>query len=72
MFDLIMYIQLMLNTIAVLYDFPQLTVNGELDEPTVRNLRKFQIINNIPPSGHVDKSTWNRLAIVYNALVNEQ
>ncbi len=69
--DLVMIIQIMLDTLGVLYDFDYVPRNGRFDKATVDAVRKFQQLNDLPsPSGAVDRLTWNLLAEAYNrALV---
>ncbi len=65
--DLVVIIQIMLDSVSLLYDFPYVPRSGTYDKPTVDAVRKFQQINAIPsPSGAVDRLTWNLLAEAYN------
>lgn len=71
-FDLVYIIQLMLNTISILYNLTDVDATGSYDERTIAAIRSFQLINNLPPTGVVDRSTWNRLAEAYNKLVDSE
>lgn len=65
--DLVYIIQIMLNTLDVLYDFGYIPVSGFYDQATGAAVRKFQEINALPtPSGSVDRLTWNAMAEAYN------
>lgn len=71
-FDLVYIMQLMLNTISILYNLTDVEATGAYDERTIAAIRSFQLINNLPPTGSVDRSTWNRLAEAYNKLVDSE
>lgn len=65
--DLVTIIQIMLNTLDVLYDFGYVPISGLYEQGTVDAVRKFQEINALPsPSGAVDRLTWNAMADAYN------
>lgn len=69
--DLVTIIQLILNTLTVLYDFAHVPISGFYDASTADAVRKFQDINALPsPAGAVDRLTWNMLAEEYNHTVN--
>jgi len=65
--DLVYIIQIMLNTLDVVYDFGYIPISGFFDQGTADAVRKFQEINALPsPAGAVDRLTWNALAEEYN------
>lgn len=68
--DIVMIIQLMLDTLSAHYDGIEVTPTGEYDEQTRRAVEVFQRTNNLPVTGTIDKVTWNRLADVYNRFNN--
>lgn len=69
--DIIMFIQLALSALSVVYDeFELLEVSGVNDDRTMGEVRSFQKINGIPETGLVDIITWNRLAQNYNIYAN--
>lgn len=69
--DLVYIIQIMLNTLSVLYDFEHVPISGFFDASTTDAVRKFQDINALPsPAGAVDRLTWNLMAEEYNHTVN--
>lgn len=70
-FDLVMVIQIMLQTIGIVFD--EITVseiNGDYNAETQHNIEVFQRFNQLKETGIVDQITWNRLARLYNALVD--
>ena len=65
--DLVYIIQIMLNTLDVLYDFGYVPISGLYDRETAAAVRKIQEINGLPsPVGAVDRLTWNVMAEEYN------
>ncbi len=65
---LTMIIQHILDELERVYLFPTLSDSGIFDEITAANIREFQLRNGIPPSGEVDRETWDALAVQYNLL----
>ncbi|MBQ7474926.1 MAG: peptidoglycan-binding protein [Clostridia bacterium] len=63
--DLVAVIQIMLDNLAPLYDFPQVPLSGLMDGPTTAAVRRFQTVNGLPATGEVDVATWNRMAEEY-------
>lgn len=63
-FDLVWLVQLMLSETQA-YAEP-LELNGLLDEATEEALIDFQERNRIPPSGRIDRTTWDALAAAYD------
>jgi len=56
-------IQLLLNELAVAYDYDlPLAITEELDEATEERIRDFQRRNLLQDTGQVDLRTWERLA----------
>lgn len=72
LFDLVHIIQIMLNTISVGYSLPSIETDGKYGSETVAAVASFQRINRIPPTGVVDRATWNRLSQVYDKYVNAE
>ena len=65
--DLVYIIQIMLNTLDVVYDFGYVPISGLFDRETAAAVGKFQEINGLPsPKGTVDRLTWNAMAQEYN------
>lgn len=56
----------------VFSEFYPLELNGILDPPTERNLRRLQELSGIPVTGSLDKQTWNRLALCYRVLFDRE
>jgi len=71
-FDLVQKIQMMLNTLAIIYDYPYIEENGIYDDLTRQNIVIFQNINGLEESGTVDRKTWNRLARVYEKYIDSE
>jgi peptidoglycan hydrolase-like protein with peptidoglycan-binding domain len=71
-FDLVYIIQLMLNTVSILYNLTGVNETGVYDDNTIAAIRSFQLANNLSPTGNVDLSTWNCLAEAYNKLVDSE
>lgn len=68
--DLVYIIQIMLNTLGMIYDFERVPISGFYDVSTTGAVRKYQEINSIDaPGGAVDRLTWNRMAEEYNRMV---
>lgn len=64
--DAVYAIQLMLRRIARQFDdFVPVSVTGQLDSDTVRELRRFQSRALLPETGEVDRDTWDRLVRFY-------
>ena len=65
--NVVMITQILLNSLTVSYDdFEPLNIDGVFGEETERAVRRFQMRNNIPPNGFVDKTTWNALIRNYD------
>ena len=66
---LVRILQLILLELRVTYDvFEGITENGIYDERTEKAIREFQIANQLPATGNVDKNTWNRIVREYSNL----
>ncbi len=64
--DLVYAVQLILRRIARQYaDFHPVTVTGQMDSDTVRELQRFQVRALLPETGEVDRDTWARLVRFY-------
>lgn len=64
---LVSIIQHALQELSILYQWPaEVTISGIYDEPTAAAVRLFQEKNGLPPTGGVDRTTWNALAEAYN------
>ena len=58
--------QWLLSEIEVVYDLlPPVTPSGIYDEPTEAAVREFQRIHALPPTGLLDRRTYNRLIREY-------
>ena len=65
--DFILFLQWLIREISIDYDTldaPPLT--GVMDEDTIRSVTEFQRIHGLPPTGQVDRNTWNHLSRSYN------
>lgn len=70
-FDLVLILQVMLNTIGMAFDDISVSdINGEYNEETRRNVAAFQRLNGLEETGYLDQVTWNRLAQLYNAMID--
>ncbi len=61
-------LQLMLASLS--NDFPSLPkpdISGKFDEKTQAAVTAMQIILGLPPSGEIDKTTWDLIASTYNS-----
>ena len=68
--DLVMIIQIMLNTLRIGYDdLGDFSVNGTLDKESMYAIKEFQRLNFLPQTGLVDAATWNSLAAGYNKYI---
>ena len=64
---LVAVLQYMLNEIGIIYNvFDVLEISGEYDAETERIVRDFQERNGLIPTGETDKTTWGRIARIYN------
>lgn len=69
--DTVMFAKLMLSALTVAYDdFEDMPLDGCCDESTENCIKKFQRINRIEPTGHIDCKTWNCLCKNYNTFAN--
>ncbi len=68
---LVMAIQHMLLEIGILYDIPDLALNGVYDEPTARAIGDFQDRNLLPRTERVDKKTHDKLVDSFHILSND-
>lgn len=69
--DFVLLLQILLNTLTVAYDdFAPLVQNGVFDNTMESAVRRFQMRNNLPATGIVDKATWNALVRNYNKFGN--
>lgn len=68
--DIVMIVQLMLDTLGAYYDGIEVEPTGTYDAATRRAVGIFQEKNGLMVTGEIDKSTWNRLAEVYNRFNN--
>ncbi|MBQ9082430.1 MAG: peptidoglycan-binding protein [Clostridia bacterium] len=64
--DAVYAVQLILRRIARQYaDFRPVTVTGQMDSDTVRELQRFQARALLPETGEADRETWDRLVRFY-------
>ncbi len=62
----VLLLQWLLSEITVLYDtLPSVTPSGVYDETTESAVREFQRISGLPPTGELDRRTYNRLIREY-------
>lgn len=68
---LVSIIQNALHELSGLYDgLDAVPQSGVYDEATAEAMQRFQEINGLPPTGAVDRTTWNALADAYNRNLN--
>jgi peptidoglycan hydrolase-like protein with peptidoglycan-binding domain len=68
---LVAVLQYMLNEIGIIYNvFDALEINGEYDDETEKIIRDFQERNGLNPTGKTDRSTWGRIARIYNLTLH--
>ena len=65
-------VQYILGELASIYFFPNFEISKVYSEGTAEAVRDFQRRNSIPPSGKVDRETWDALAIQHNILLDSQ
>ena len=66
---LVRIIQMLLLELRAAYDvFEDITESGTYDGATVEGVREFQKINGLPPTGEVDRATWNRIVREYSNI----
>ncbi len=59
-------LQFMLGELTLVYDaFAPPPLTGVFDEDTEEALLRFQAIQELPPTGRLDRNTWNRLSEEY-------
>lgn len=67
--ELVYFVQIMLGLLAKRYaNLPAVTPTGEYDDATEKAVRMFQEVSQLPPTGVVDRNTWNHLASFVNQL----
>ncbi|MCD7782442.1 MAG: peptidoglycan-binding protein [Firmicutes bacterium] len=65
--DLVMILQIMMNTISVVYDeLRGIPITGVYDAATAEGIRRFQYRNFIAVTDFVDRTTWDALARQYD------
>ena len=65
--DLVILVQVILNALTHGYDDHTLfDLDGAYTDDIAAAIRRFQMRNGIPPTGEVDKATWNALVRNYN------
>ncbi len=65
--DLVILVQVILNALTDGYDdHPHFKLDGAYTDDIAAAIRRFQMRNGIPPTGDVDKATWNALVRNYN------
>ena len=68
---LVAVLQYMLNEIGIIYNvFDALEINGEYDDETEKIIRDFQERNGLNTTGKTDRSTWGRIAQIYNLALH--
>ena len=61
-------VQYVLSELERLYSLPEIKRSGVYDPETAQAVKHFQERNAIPPTGRVDRETWDALAIQHNLL----
>ncbi len=70
---LVSIIQIMLNAIAGEFDnFRKVRVDGDFGSVTADNIRELQKVNQMEPTGLVNKPTWNALCRLYSRCEGDQ
>ena len=64
-FDLVLFLQIMLNTISIGYNFPSVNEDGIYSAETASAIARFQAINGLRSNGVTDIHTWNALSDAY-------
>ena len=68
-FDEVIILQLMLKRLADRYDnIPLVDITGVYDPKTKEAVEKLQEIFNLPPTGEVNRETWNKITSLYSVL----
>ena len=68
---LVAVLQYMLNEIGIIYNvFDALEINGEYDDETEKIIRDFQERNGLNTTGKTDRTTWGRIARIYNLTLH--
>lgn len=66
---LVCILQTLLVTLSDTYtNFPRLAVTGEMDAATRSAVQFFQTVSSLPPTGNVDRATWDMLARAFDSL----
>lgn len=68
--DIVMIIQILLDSLGAYYDGMPVVVSGEYDESTRLAVELFQKSGGIKQTGNVDKETWNALVDMYAKVNN--
>ena len=70
--NLVMILQIMLDVLKLYYDdFGSVGIGGVYDQATEDAVKEYQRICGLEETGHVDCTTWNRLAEEFNAAIYE-
>jgi peptidoglycan hydrolase-like protein with peptidoglycan-binding domain len=70
---LVYIIQAMLAELISVYTIlSEQGISGVYDEETAENVKKLQQVWQLPPSGNIDRETWNNLADAYNKNINRE
>lgn len=65
---LVTTVRFLLEQLERTYKFPEIPLSGAYDDTIENTIIEFQKRNLIPPSGKVDRETWDALVIQYNLL----
>lgn len=71
-FDLVLFLQIMFNTISVSYNFPAIKEDGIYGAETASAIAQFQVINGLRSNGITDIHTWNALSDAYAKYLSAQ
>ena len=67
--ELVELVQVLLDIAAAHYsNLPDITVDGVYGEETAGAVRALQEIASLPPTGAMDRETWNALAVLINSI----
>ena len=71
-FDLVLFLQVMLNTLSIGYDFSPIKEDGIYGAETASAIARFQQINGLRVNGITDVCTWNALSDAYAKYLSGQ
>ena len=70
---LVYIVQVMLETLMLVYTgLEEQKITGVYDPATERNVQYLQSVWQLPRTGNLDVTTWNKLATAYNQSLNRE